>query len=256
MITCPSCSHQNPDGAIHCEACYTPLPVISMIDCPNCGASVQSDAKFCGHCGYNLHSAQSEGVAMTEQSPDAIANNGDPNEAPEPAGTPVIPAPAAAEPQIAVEPLPETAVTGDPEVVAVPPEEQTEINIPETAEAKPAISSKTQLQQIKASLLHVQTNVTLEIPPQLTVVHIGKPNNMIPPDIDVSGFPDSDIVSRVHGDLRFEGDAHYFEDTGSSNGTYINNTALPAGNRHRLRPGDRISLGKGDKVTFIFQLSE
>jgi pSer/pThr/pTyr-binding forkhead associated (FHA) protein len=239
MITCPSCSHQNPDGAIHCEACYTPLPVISMIDCPNCGASVQADAKFCGHCGFNLHSAELEGVAMPEQSPDAIANVNE-VEAPDP-----IP-----------DEVPETVPTGDPEVAAVPPDEQTEINMPETAEPKPVSSSKTQLQQIQASLLHVQTNVTLEIPPNLPVVHLGKPNNMIPPDIDVSGFPDSDIVSRVHGDIRFEGDAYYFEDTGSSNGTYINNTALPAGNRHRLRPGDRIALGKGDKVTFIFQISE
>ncbi|MFO5492420.1 MAG: FHA domain-containing protein, partial [Cuspidothrix sp.] len=44
-------------------------------------------------------------------------------------------------------------------------------------------------------------------------------------------------------------------DVGSSNGTYINNLPLLPGNRHRLRPGDRISLGKGDLVTFLFQLS-
>nr|WP_320056819.1 FHA domain-containing protein [Pseudanabaena sp. PCC 7367] len=208
---------------------------------------------------------------MTEQSPDAIANNIDENESAESiavpeSSTPELSADLEAEPSVDLEAEPsvdleaaaemlETLPTGDPEVAAVPPEEQTEINIPESA-AKPPASSKTQLQQIQASLLHVQTNVTLEIPPHLQVVHIGKPNNMIPPDIDVSGFPDSDIVSRVHGDLRFEGDAFYFEDTGSSNGTYINNTALPAGNRHRLRPGDRISLGKGDKVTFIFQIAE
>jgi pSer/pThr/pTyr-binding forkhead associated (FHA) protein len=78
---------------------------------------------------------------------------------------------------------------------------------------------------------------------------------MIPPDIDVSGFPDSDIVSRVHADIRFEGNAYYFEDTGSSNGTYINNSILAAGNRHKLRSGDRISLGKGDRVSFVFQMS-
>ena len=89
----------------------------------------------------------------------------------------------------------------------------------------------------------------------LQVIHIGKPNNMIPPDIDVSGFPDSDIVSRVHGDIRYEGNAFYFEDTGSSNGTYINNIPLASGNRHRLQTGDRISLGKGDKVSFVFQES-
>ncbi len=103
-----------------------------------------------------------------------------------------------------------------------------------------------------ACLIHVQTNARLELPQDAQVLHIGKPNNLIPPDIDVSGYPDADIVSRVHADLRIEGDAFFFEDTGSSNGTYINNVPLPPGNRHRLRHGDRISLGKGDKVTFIF----
>jgi len=118
--------------------------------------------------------------------------------------------------------------------------------LPETA--------KTQLQILKAGLLHLQTNTLVELPSHLSVIHIGKPNSVIPPDIDVSGFPNSDIVSRVHADIRIEGDAYYIEDTGSSNGTYINNLPLPVGNKHKLRSGDRIALGKGDKVTFIFQM--
>ncbi|MGL5509188.1 MAG: FHA domain-containing protein, partial [Microcoleaceae cyanobacterium] len=95
----------------------------------------------------------------------------------------------------------------------------------------------------------------IELPTNLSVIHMGKPNERIPPDIDVSGFPDAEIVSRSHADIRVEGDAHYLEDVGSSNGTYINNVPLPRGNRHRLRPGDRISLGKGDLVSFLFQIS-
>lgn len=115
--------------------------------------------------------------------------------------------------------------------------------------------SKTQLQTQIAQLLHVQTNTSVELPVNLAVIHIGKPNDRIPPDIDVSGFPNSEIVSRIHADIRVEGDIYYIEDVGSSNGTYINNAPLPSGNRHRLRPGDRIALGKGDKVTFLFQIS-
>jgi pSer/pThr/pTyr-binding forkhead associated (FHA) protein len=95
----------------------------------------------------------------------------------------------------------------------------------------------------------------VELPQNLAVIHVGKPNDRIPPDLDVSGFPHSDVVSRIHADMRLEGDVYYIEDVGSSNGTYINNTPLPMGNRHRLRPGDRISLGKGDLLTFLFQLS-
>ncbi|NEO02277.1 MAG: FHA domain-containing protein, partial [Moorea sp. SIO3I7] len=116
-------------------------------------------------------------------------------------------------------------------------------------------SAQTQLQVISAQLLHMQTNTTIELPQHISVIHMGKPNDKIPPDIDVSGFPDSDIVSRIHADIRVEGDTYYIEDVGSSNGTYVNHTSLAPGNRHRLRTGDRISLGKGDKVTFLFQSS-
>lgn len=106
---------------------------------------------------------------------------------------------------------------------------------------------------IEAKLIHVQTRTELQIPTGRAVIHIGKPNDRIPPDIDVAGFPNSEIVSRIHADLRIEGDAHYIEDVGSANGTYINNTPLYPGNRHRLQSGDRIALGKGDLVTFIYE---
>jgi hypothetical protein len=225
MIVCPNCSHENPDGATHCDACYTPLPVVTTVSCPNCGTLVQSDASFCGNCGFNLRSAPPAQSPMLE--PDTLST------APEEIALPVE--------------MPE--LNHDLELEEIP-----EIISSEALSAS-ATHPKTQLQVFKASLLHIQTNINLELPTNLQVIHLGKPNNMIPPDIDVSGFPDSDIVSRVHADIRYEGDAFYFEDTGSSNGTYINNTPLPAGNRHRLRSGDRISLGKGDKVSFVFQMT-
>ena len=115
------------------------------------------------------------------------------------------------------------------------------------------VTTKLQLQQ--AVLLHLQTGSKIEIPPDLAVVRIGKPNKQIPPDIDVSSFPNSEIVSRIHADIRIEGDSYFLEDRGSSNGTYINHNPLLTGNRHRLRTGDRINLGKGDLMTLIFQLN-
>lgn len=114
------------------------------------------------------------------------------------------------------------------------------------------IGNPTQIQHYKATLTHVQTGVILELPTELSVIHIGKPNEKIPPDIDVSGFPHSQVVSRIHVDIIVEGDTFFLEDTGSANGTYINHTPLPTGNRHRLKSGDRIALGKEDKVSFIF----
>ena len=128
---------------------------------------------------------------------------------------------------------------------------------PPVRAVQPAGVAKTQLQQQSARLLHVQTNTPMELPHSLSVVHIGKPNDLVPPDIDVSGFANSEIVSRVHANLRVEGDACYLEDVGSSNGTYVNNTPLPQGNRHRLRAGRPHISGQGRPgYVFISNLLE
>lgn len=292
MIVCPNCNHLNPEGAQACEACYTPLPATTS--CPNCGAPVQTDARFCGQCGYDLSAdlaTVAEGVPLDlgELPPTQ------PNLAvPEPPVEPPIVEPPSVEPEQTVpvveiihrtsepEPKAEPKLEPEPELEpepvplaefsrnsggvepippAVPPVPSPAPSMPLVSQPTPvppmpAVSnSKTQLQQQIAKLFHVQTNTPIELPPTLSVVHIGKPNDRIPPDIDVAGFPNSEIVSRIHADIRMEGDAYYIEDVGSSNGTYINNMPLLPGNRHRLRIGDRIALGKGDLVTFLFQLS-
>ncbi|MEH2308674.1 FHA domain-containing protein [Nostoc sp.] len=289
MIVCPNCNHPNPDGAVQCEACYTPLPATT--NCPSCGASVQADAAFCGQCGFNLHSTGvphvHSAVATTVTpdvpvevpplvppdpllellQPDALGMSGSTNSHPptsslpatEVAAPPVAPPEAAviessppeAEPSVAVPVVSGQSIPTPPPLEPAPPSEA-ELP-PPAAPAPTATVARTQLQQVIARLIHVQTDRLIELPQNLSVIHIGKPNDRIPPDIDVSGFPNSEVVSRIHADIRVEGDAHYVEDVGSSNGTYINNLPLLPGNRHRLRPGDRISLGKGDLMTFLFQ---
>lgn len=241
MIVCPNCNHQNPDGAVQCEACYTPLP--ATMQCPNCNTTVQADASFCGQCGFNLKTLTNQptipmGKAAAAESKLEVPIGEveiDPLIALEPLVVAPAPMPLEATP----------AAAPEPEVMPLPVEP-----LPVAV-----ASSVTQLQQQSAKLLHLQTNVVIELPQGLPVVHIGKPNDRIPPDVDVAGFPDSEIVSRIHADIRVEGGDYYLEDVGSSNGTYINNVPLPLGNRHRLRAGDRIALGKGDKVSFLFQLS-
>ncbi len=251
MIVCPNCNHQNPDGATQCEACYTPLPVMSS--CPNCGAAVQSDATFCGQCGYDLRPPNESSLPPTvvAAAPLAPTVAAPPLPVPEPL---VAPAPAplvsGQAPARVPNPIPE-----EPTVAAVPPPPAVSAPTAPAAAPKSPVTSKTQLQVQTAKLQHLQTNKELELPQHLSVIHIGKPNDRIPPDIDVSGFPNSEVVSRIHADIRVEGDGYYIEDVGSSNGTYVNNFPLPTGNRHRLRPGDRIALGKGDLVTFLFQIS-
>ncbi len=358
MIICPNCNHHNPDGSTQCENCYTPLP--QTTSCPNCGASVQTDATFCGQCGFNLQVEMIEpGIDMSEnleaypeltdteeteslksvpsetisspfkspwdeedtptstpletasletislpeevteekepeQSQFAVRNPWDEEPEEELEELEELPELSASELSESVEllnlvnsiesstPIDSKQTESREETVsfAPPPKEELEdlaqpekvesplsVSSPEPKQgfAQPQtranmgiseVSSATQLQLQEAQLIHVQTNTILEIPPNLSVVHIGKPNRQIPPDIDVSGFANSDVVSRIHADIRVEGDAYFIEDVGSSNGTYINHSPLLVGNRHRLRPGDRIALGKGDLVTFIFQLSE
>jgi len=240
MIVCPNCSHPNPEGATQCEACFTPLPIATS--CPNCGAAVQTDATFCGQCGFNLKSSADLGGNIPDPSP--LMNL-----------VPDVPELVTPDPLLAVEPVsrvaevlpePDSFSASEPMTAPVLP-----LPLPNTVTTS---SNKTQLQVQMASLLHTPTGTTIELP-NLTVIHIGKPNDQIPPDIDISGFPESEIASRVHADLRVEAGIYYLEDMGSSNGTYVNHNPLLPGNRCRLRPGDRISLGKGDKLTFLFQLS-
>jgi pSer/pThr/pTyr-binding forkhead associated (FHA) protein/ribosomal protein L40E len=254
MIVCPNCSHTNPEGALNCEACYTALPATKA--CPTCGASIQLDATFCGQCGQNLKPAE-------PQSPPAITP------IPEPANIgsglpPTLIASSQLPTAVAsAEPAVESAEIGSPQpdlpitVLPSPEISQSEPAAPAVAESTESRSPvATQLQLATHHLLHLQTNKILEIPPHLPVVHLGKPNETAPPDLDVSGLPCSEVVSRVHANIRVEGENYYIEDIGSANGTYINHNSLAKGNRHLLRSGDRISLGKGDLVTFIFQSAE
>jgi hypothetical protein len=262
MIICPNCEHENPEGATLCETCYTPLPI--NLNCPNCGGSILSNATFCGQCGFSLKNI-SERETIEETVVESSNNNdleSDPdstivveleekktfenfdNDLESQVGPTFIV--SESEPELMNYPNPEPEISLEKELVA------------SLKEPTPSFSPKgteTKLQISIATFLHVQTNTIIELPQNLPVIHVGKSGGPIPPDIDVSGLPDSQYVSRVHADIRVEPDGFYIEDVGSSNGTYINHIPLPPGNRHRLRVGDRIALGKEDKVSFIFQIN-
>ena len=113
-------------------------------------------------------------------------------------------------------------------------------------------SGATVLQLPTARLLHIRTNTSITLP-RGNRLAIGKPHDDHFPEVDVSGFADSDIVSRKHACIYVRADGYYLEDVGSSNGTYINDVMVGSGEQARLKPGDRISLGRENKVTFIFQ---
>ncbi|MBH8553514.1 FHA domain-containing protein [Nostocaceae cyanobacterium CENA357] len=106
---------------------------------------------------------------------------------------------------------------------------------------------------LSVELLHVQTNISFELPPNLAVVHIGKPNDQSPPDIDLTNLPNADVISRIHAQIQVEENNYFIEDLGSSNSTFLNNVKLEPRTPYQLKLGDKIDLGQGGKVTFIFQ---
>ncbi|MDZ8104736.1 MAG: FHA domain-containing protein [Nostoc sp. DedQUE12a] len=116
--------------------------------------------------------------------------------------------------------------------------------------------SASQTAEPTRELFHIQSNTSLQLPPNSSVVCIGKPNDQKPPDIDVSGLPDSDVASRIHAQIWINGDEYHISDLGSSNGTYINGVKLQPQVFSPLQPGDRVSFGQGDKITFMFRVRQ
>ncbi len=115
-------------------------------------------------------------------------------------------------------------------------------------------AQKVRLMTDAVRLVHLQSNVSIELGTNFSSMYIGKPNNVIIPEIDISKFPASDIVSRIHAEIWKEDEAYFIEDLDSKNGTYINQVPLAPGTCYQLNASDRISLGGGDLVTFIFEL--
>lgn len=261
MIICPNCLHQNENGATICEECQTPLP--SASSCPNCGASIQVGAQFCGQCGFNLGDVPNELdeiIALAANKSDPAPSSPDNSllfPDPQPPDPLIMPDLLAQAPESLASPDPVSSVEERPDssVEERPDHPSPLFPAQETSTTSESGNPRTQLQQQTIQLVHVQTNTVIDLPANIDLLHMGKPNDRVPPDIDVSGFPNAEVVSRIHADIRVEGGHYFIEDVGSSNGTYINNIPLLPGNRHRLRIGDRIALGKGNLVTFLFQLN-
>jgi len=101
-------------------------------------------------------------------------------------------------------------------------------------------------------LFHVQTDTSFALLPTLTTIRIGKPKNQFLGDINVSNLPNANFVSRLHAEIQIEKNIYYLVDVESSNGTFLNNIRLEEKKRYRLNLGDKIDLGPGSKVTFLF----
>lgn len=210
MIVCSNCLHHNLDEASYCEACGSKLPELSS--CSNCGSPVLDDAHFCGTCGFNLQLSANrpiEPVSAKGISSDAILPIPFPPEPIADLSSPVAAATSFAKAEEAVDFKIQTTVQS----VGADDVENQDAAIrddPHSDEPDDEVVN-TQIQTQSASLLHSQSNtLTSLMADGKSVIYIGKPNDRVPPDINVSVFSSAEVVSRIHAAIHIEeiGRAH------------------------------------------------
>ncbi|MEL7243113.1 MAG: MFS transporter [Cyanobacteria bacterium J06643_5] len=119
----------------------------------------------------------------------------------------------------------------------------------------PQTDSPTNIQAPVPQLIHTLTNQVVDLPEVPALISIGKGHSNDTENIDVSNLPHSEVVSRNHAQIKFDGEDYYIQDMGSSNGTYINRYPLLPGIWYKLGPGVKLGLGKRDIIAFVFQLN-
>ena len=119
----------------------------------------------------------------------------------------------------------------------------------------PQTDSPTSLQTPVPQLIHTSTNQVVDLPEVPSLISIGKGHSNDTDNIDVSNLPHSEVVSRNHAQIKFDGEDYYIQDMGSSNGTYINKYPLLPGIWYKLGPGVKLGLGKRDMIAFVFQFN-
>lgn len=125
-----------------------------------------------------------------------------------------------------------------------------------SSEVNPPSVSSVSASQHRAILTHEKTKTSFELPTDKPFIYIGKVNEHIPIQVELSKLPNAHIVSRVHGVIHVDNGDYYLEDAGSLNGTAINNEPLKPGTRFRqkLRSGDLITLGKNRQIKLRFEV--
>lgn len=108
------------------------------------------------------------------------------------------------------------------------------------------------MKELQPKLLHLQSNTLIDLPSKFYTLSIGKVGTGSTPDIDLADLPGSDIISRLHTEIRQVRGNYFIEDSNSSNGTYLNNTLLEPLKPNNLKFNDRIDLGKEQKFTLLF----
>lgn len=179
--------------------------------CPNCGARHEADDPFCEACGLDF----ATGALPAPPPPPGPATAATPPGA-DPAGTP----------------------TGWVAVVEVDPDFYATNQVEDPISTAP-----------------MPTGVApREVPLDAEEIHIGRHSDSkgIHPDIDLGRSPEDPGVSRRHAVLRLRPDGTWeLVDTGSTNGTRVNDGATPiaANEPVALAEGDRVLVGMWTRIT-------
>ena len=231
------------------------------INCPKCGYENKWEAEECEECGYDLNKSlnqpdfENDNLATTqvefyeptyEQSKVESEENAEPVKL-------IITA--------------EEDISDVDESPTSQPEPETPAFLPTTSvtrleidEPEPFIPTGpvTTLELTQAALVKPDSGEKFNLPSGEKLVYIGRVNEEFPVQIDLSGLPNNDIISRVHAVIHVDNDNYYLEDAGSSNGTWLNDEKINPGARFRkqLNSGDIIAFGKHKTITLIFEIDE
>jgi pSer/pThr/pTyr-binding forkhead associated (FHA) protein len=74
------------------------------------------------------------------------------------------------------------------------------------------------------------------------------PADSIFPEVDLTEVDTESYVSRRHGRILRQEGRFMYEDVGSSNGSFLNDTRLLPGMPAEIHDGDRLRLGKTEMV--------
>lgn len=187
-----------------------------------------SNAKACPMCGTSLGNALAQSVAPA--------------------------APIAAIPPT---PAPPKFTPAPPVTASVPPA-AAGLDRTSYQSRVPAVTPPTLPPDPQVPLLKLIHSSGQEFPLLGEAGYIGRrsPTKLVSPEIDLTGIPGEDIISRNHARVTWDWshNAYTIVDM-STNGIYLNGSLLTAGVPYRLIDGDSLQLGQDSLVSFTVSVN-
>ena len=212
------------------------------MNCTVCNSENLEGAAYCEDCGSKL------AVVQTTPAPSSVS----PVSVSRPAPAVAVPMPSAPSATVTILCGSCGATNLDTEAYCV----DCSANLGDEAPAPPASASPPAVAPLVAASLPPGARLVLhdgtkEFSVDRDVTSIGRrsPADQIDPDIDLTDDDPDAYVSRRHAKVMRVDSGFLYEDVGSSNGSWINDTRAQAGVQHPMQHGDKVRIGKTE---FIF----